>query len=46
MAVLFYTANEGISVTENIVLFGVHLPPDILDALKKLKDNTENKMLG
>ena len=46
MAVLFYTANEGISVTENIALLGVPLPPGILDALKKLKDNTENKILG
>ena len=44
MAVLFYTANEGISVTENIALLGVPLPPGILDALKKLKDNNE-KML-
>lgn len=41
MAVLFYTANEGISVTENIALLGVPLPPGIVDALKKLK--TDNK---
>lgn len=46
MACMFYIANEGISITENIALLGVPLPPGILDALKKLKDNTDNKMLG
>ncbi|MBU5677989.1 phage holin family protein [Alkaliphilus sp. MSJ-5] len=34
MAVLFYTANEGISVTESIALLGVPLPTGMLDTLK------------
>lgn len=43
MAVLFYTANEGISITENIALLGVPLPPGIVDALKKLKETDFKK---
>lgn len=44
MTVLFYTANEGISITENIALLGVPLPQGIVDALKKLKDDTEKDL--
>lgn len=38
IAIFFYMANEGISILENLGRCGVAIPPQILDALKKLKD--------
>ncbi len=41
MASYFYIANEGISITENIVELGLPIPSGIKKALKKLKENNE-----
>jgi len=40
-ACIFYSSNEGLSITENIALLGVPLPPGLIETLKKLK-NTDN----
>lgn len=32
---MFYLANEGISITENIAMLGVDMPKGVVDALKK-----------
>jgi len=39
MAAYFYIANEGISIMENISLLGVDLPPFLVDALQKVKND-------
>jgi toxin secretion/phage lysis holin len=40
----FYTANEGISILENVALLGVPFPKRVLDVLNKLKsDSGEEK---
>ncbi|MDD2647642.1 MAG: phage holin family protein [Eubacteriales bacterium] len=38
----FYTANEGISILENVALLGVPFPQSVLEVLKTLKNDKEN----
>ena len=39
----FYLANESISILENAGNIGVPLPKKLIDVLKQLKNNSENK---
>lgn len=43
MAIYFYTGREGISVTENLGILGVNLPPSITKVLKQLRKKGEGK---
>ena len=38
MTIYFYVAREGVSVTENLGILGVPLPPGISKVLKQLQD--------
>lgn len=41
LAIYFYVAREGISVTENLGILGVPLPPSIVKVLKQLQQKGE-----
>lgn len=41
LAIWFYTANEGLSVLENLGRIGVLVPPGLLNALQQLKSKGE-----
>ena len=43
MAIYFYVAREGISVTENLGILGVPLPPGISRVLSQLQEKGETK---
>jgi toxin secretion/phage lysis holin len=43
LAIYFYVSREGISVTENLGILGVPLPPGIAKALTQLQDKGEGK---
>jgi toxin secretion/phage lysis holin len=43
LAIYFYAAREGISVTENIGILGVPLPPSISKVLAQLQDKGDGK---
>lgn len=43
MAIYFYAGREGISVTENLGILGVYLPPGIAKALKQLQEKGDAK---
>ena len=43
MAIYFYVAREGISVTENLGILGVPLPPGISRVLTQLQEKGEGK---
>lgn len=42
LAIFFYIANEGLSITENLGLCGVPVPVPLLDALEQLKKKGES----
>ena len=42
LAIFFYLANEGLSITENLGLCGVPVPVPLLDALEQLKKKGES----
>lgn len=42
LAIYFYVAREGISVTENLGILGVPLPPGIARVLTQLQEKGEN----
>ena len=42
LAIYFYVAREGISVTENLGILGVPLPPSIRRVLVQLQDKEED----
>ncbi len=42
MACYFYIANEGISITENLAMLGVTLPDFMVNALNKLKEESND----
>ena len=46
IAIFFYIANEGISIMENLGRCGVDIPPQLLEALKKLKEKKEGEAGG
>ncbi|WP_420977382.1 phage holin family protein [Bacillus vallismortis] len=39
--VLFYIANEGLSITENLAQIGVKIPPTITDRLQTIENEKE-----
>ena len=41
LAIYFYVAREGVSVTENLGILGVPLPPGISRVLTQLQDKSE-----
>lgn len=41
LAIYFYVAREGVSVTENLGILGVPLPPSISKVLTQLKEKSE-----
>jgi toxin secretion/phage lysis holin len=41
LAIYFYAAREGISVTENLGIIGVSLPPVIVKVLEQLQEKGE-----
>ncbi|CDX01313.1 Toxin secretion/phage lysis holin [Desulfitobacterium hafniense] len=43
LAIYFYAAREGISVTENLGIIGVSLPPVIVKVLEQLQTKGESK---
>ena len=43
LAIYFYVSREGISVTENVGILGVSLPPPIARVLSQLQDKGEGK---
>jgi toxin secretion/phage lysis holin len=43
LAIYFYVAREGISVTENLGILGVPLPPGIAKVLEQLQAKGESK---
>jgi len=43
LAIYFYAAREGLSVTENLGILGVPLPPGIKRALEQLQEKGEGK---
>lgn len=43
LAIYFYAAREGISVTENLGILGVPLPPVIVRVLEQLQEKGEAK---
>lgn len=43
LAIYFYVAREGVSVTENLGILGVPLPPSISKVLTQLKEKSEEK---
>jgi len=43
LAIFFYIANEGLSITENLGLCGVPVPQQLMDALEQLKKRGEGK---
>lgn len=43
MAIYFYAGREGISVTENLGILGVPLPPAIVKVLSQLNEKGESK---
>lgn len=43
VAILFYIANESISVMENAGRLGVPVPKKLIDVLKQLKDKNNDK---
>lgn len=42
--ILFFTANEGLSVVENLAIMGVPFPPKVKAALEQLKSKDEIKI--
>lgn len=43
LAIYFYVAREGVSVTENLGILGVPLPPGITKVLTQLQEKGEGK---
>lgn len=43
LAIYFYVAREGVSVTENLGILGVPLPPGIARVLTQLQEKGEDK---
>lgn len=43
MAIYFYASREGISVTENLGILGVPLPPVLVKVLEQLQQKGESK---
>lgn len=43
MAIYFYASREGISVTENLGILGVPLPPVLIKVLEQLQQKGESK---
>jgi toxin secretion/phage lysis holin len=43
LAIYFYVAREGVSVTENLGILGVPLPPPIAKVLEQLQQKGESK---
>jgi toxin secretion/phage lysis holin len=43
LAIYFYAAREGVSVTENLGVLGVYLPPGIKKVLEQLQEKGEGK---
>ena len=43
LAIYFYVAREGVSVTENLGILGVPLPPGIARVLSQLQEKGEGK---
>lgn len=43
LTIYFFIAREGVSVTENLGILGVPLPPAISKVLNQLKEEGENK---
>jgi toxin secretion/phage lysis holin len=43
LAIYFYAAREGVSVTENLGILGVFLPPIIKNVLEQLQEKGESK---
>lgn len=40
---LYYIGNEGLSLMENIANLGVQLPQKLIDVLRQLRDNNDDK---
>lgn len=40
---LYYIGNEGLSLMENIANLGVQLPQKLVDVLRQLRDNNDDK---
>lgn len=45
-AVMYYIANEGISILENTALMGVNYPKFIINALEAMRDKNDNMDTG
>lgn len=43
MLIMFYLANEGISIIENVGLMGLPIPQQLKEAIQKLSKTDENK---
>lgn len=43
LTIYFYVAREGLSVTENLGIFGVPLPPGVTKVLSQLQEKSETK---
>jgi toxin secretion/phage lysis holin len=43
LAIYFYAAREGVSLTENLGILGVYLPPGIKKVLEQLQEKGEGK---
>ena len=43
LTIMFYIANEGISILENATILGVPFPEKITDVLEQIKSDSENK---
>jgi len=43
LAIFFYIANEGLSITENLGLCGVPVPAQLMAALEQLKQRGEGE---
>lgn len=42
ISLLFYIASEGLSITENLVACGVHLPPKLVQMLEKVHSDNDD----